>query len=83
MIEKTNGQLTVLSEVIATLPIESQTALRDPLDKLNSNLNKKYLTLKWLQEAISQLRVDVKYLIFDLEATRRERDEYKLKWENR
>jgi len=30
-----------------------------------------------VQEALSQLRLDMKYLIFDLEATRRERDSYK------
>ena len=28
-----------------------------------------------VQEALSQLRLDVKYLMFDLEVTRRERDE--------
>ena len=28
-----------------------------------------------VQEALSQLRVDMKYLVFDLECTRRERDE--------
>lgn len=28
-----------------------------------------------VQEAISQLRVDMKYLVFDLECTRKERDE--------
>lgn len=33
--------------------------------------------LKLVQEALSQLRVDMKYMIFDLEATRRERDLYK------
>ncbi|MGB1928273.1 MAG: transcriptional regulator, partial [Mariniblastus sp.] len=27
--------------------------------------------------ALSQLRMDMKYLMFDLEATRRERDSYK------
>jgi hypothetical protein len=27
-----------------------------------------------VQEALSQLRLDMKYLVFDLEATRRERD---------
>jgi hypothetical protein len=34
---------------------------------------KKVLTL--VQEALTQLRVDMKYLVFDLECTRRERDE--------
>jgi hypothetical protein len=30
-----------------------------------------------VQEALSQLRLDMKYLLFDLEATRRERNEYR------
>jgi hypothetical protein len=29
-----------------------------------------------VQEALGQLRLDMKYLVFDLEATRRERDEF-------
>lgn len=33
--------------------------------------------LNIVQEALSQLRLDMKYLVFDLEATRRERDEAK------
>lgn len=33
--------------------------------------------LDLVQDALSQLRLDMKYLIFDLESTRRERDEYK------
>ena len=32
-------------------------------------------TLQTIASVISQLKMDVKYLIFDLEATRRERDE--------
>jgi hypothetical protein len=31
--------------------------------------------LSLVQEALSQLRLDIKYLMFDLEVTRRERDE--------
>ena len=33
--------------------------------------------LDLVQEALAQLRLDVKYLMFDLEVTRRERDELK------
>ncbi|MFK7819810.1 MAG: transcriptional regulator [Planctomycetaceae bacterium] len=33
--------------------------------------------LDLVQEALAQLRLDVKYLMFDLEVTRRERDEFK------
>jgi hypothetical protein len=32
-----------------------------------------------VQDALSQLRLDMKYLMFDLEATRRERDEFHAK----
>ena len=34
-----------------------------------------------VQDALSQLRLDMKYLMFDLEATRRERDELRRKIE--
>ena len=40
---------------------------------------RRILTL--VQDALSQLRLDMKYLMFDLEATRRERDDYRLKLE--
>jgi len=33
--------------------------------------------LNLVQDALSQLRLDMKYLMFDLEATRRERDDYR------
>ena len=36
---------------------------------------RRILTL--VQDALSQLRLDMKYLMFDLEATRRERDDYR------
>jgi len=36
-------------------------------------------TLQLIQEALNQLRLDVSYLTFDLEATRRERDALKAK----
>ena len=33
--------------------------------------------LNLVQDALGQLRLDMKYLMFDLDATRRERDQYK------
>jgi hypothetical protein len=33
--------------------------------------------LNLVQDALSQLRLDMKYMMFDLEATRRERDDYR------
>jgi len=39
-----------------------------------SNASRKII-LERIRDALQQLRVDVKYMAFDLEATRRERDE--------
>jgi hypothetical protein len=38
--------------------------------------------LALVQEALSQLRLDIKYLMFDLEVTRQERDELKQQLED-
>ena len=32
-----------------------------------------------VQDALTQVRLDMKYMMFDLEATRRERDEFRRK----
>ena len=81
--KETHVDLKVLTQVIDTLPPELQVGLQGPLIQLNNVLNRKVKILKLVQSALGQLRLDMKYLVFDLEATRRERDEYKEKWENR
>jgi hypothetical protein len=40
-------------------------------------------TLQLIQSALGQLRLDVSYLAFDLQATRRERDELKAELEKK
>ena len=81
--KETHVDLKILAQVIDTLPSELRAELQGPLIQLNNVLNRKVKILKLVQDALNQLRLDMKYLVFDLEATRRERDEYKLKWENR
>lgn len=64
--------------------------LRSHLDRLPSHLRDKVMPLcdklghfsrlqgrlvRIAQDAVDQLQLDIKYLLFDLEATRRERDE--------
>jgi len=49
-------------------------AAADVLDKADSN---RKALLKQIRAALGQLRLDLKYMAFDLEATRRERDELK------
>ena len=55
--------------------IIAQSSMVDAKQVQCSTRRRRILNL--VQEALSQLRLDMKYLIFDLEATRRERDEYK------
>lgn len=42
---------------------------------IKESLHRKQRVLGLVQEAISQMRLDVKYLVFDLECTRKERDQ--------
>ncbi len=72
-----------LIEVIASLEPEIQTQLAPSLKQLVESLRKRYATLQGIKEALGQLSMDMKYLVFDLQATRKERDEYKALWENR
>ena len=48
---------------------------------LGRRLRRRRRILGLVQDALSQLRLDMKYLMFDLEATRRERDELRRKIE--
>jgi hypothetical protein len=43
---------------------------------IDSNRRRRRILLL-VQDALSQLRLDMKYLAFDLEATRRERDDFR------
>lgn len=68
--------LLELSEAIDTLPIEHRIKLLPALRRVTESSVRRRRILTLVQEALSQLRLDMKYLVFDLEATRRERDEY-------
>jgi hypothetical protein len=49
--------------------------VREAAEVLNASNKRRKNTLNLISEALGQLRLDLKYLAFDLEATRRERDE--------
>ena len=57
---------------------ELEMAYQRVLDSVRRH--RRILTL--VQEALSQLRLDIKYLMFDLEVTRQERDELKQQLED-
>ncbi|MFM2218035.1 MAG: hypothetical protein RL240_2353, partial [Planctomycetota bacterium] len=46
--------------------------------RVAESANRRRKILQMVQESIGQLRLDMKYLVFDLEATRRERDDLEL-----
>lgn len=69
------AELQALIGSIGELPVEHQALLKPVADKVVQCSIRRRRILNLVQEALSQLRLDMKYLVFDLEATRRERDE--------
>ena len=69
--------LNDLIEAVQRLPEGHRQQLEQPLNRVIEYTRRRRRILNLIQEALSQLRMDMKYLMFDLEATRRERDAYK------
>ena len=61
------------------LPAEHRQAIDPLLGRVIDSNRRRRRILSLVQDALSQLRLDMKYLAFDLEATRRERDEFRRK----
>ncbi|GIW97483.1 MAG: transcriptional regulator [Pirellulaceae bacterium] len=70
------AELAELTAAIQSLPIEHRIKLLPSLRRVTESTLRRRKILTLVQEALSQLRLDMKYLVFDLEATRRERDSY-------
>ena len=65
-----------LIEAVGRLPEAHQPEFSRLLDSIIASTTRRRRVMALVQDALSQLRLDMKYLMFDLEATRRERDEY-------
>lgn len=63
-----------LEAAVEALPTEYASVKRLMRQVCDSSRRRRRI-LDLVQEALSQLRLDMKYLVFDLEATRRERDD--------
>ena len=63
-----------LAAAVAGLPAEHRSRLEPLMFRVVDSTKRRRRILNLVQEALSQLRLDMKYLVFDLEATRRERD---------
>jgi hypothetical protein len=71
------AEVAELIAVIQQLPCETRAAIEPALTRVVESTRRRRRILTMVQEALSQLRLDMKYLVFDLEATRRERDDYR------
>jgi hypothetical protein len=69
--------LVELTAMIDELPEEQRGRISPVLNRVMESTRRRRRILNLVQEALSQLRLDMKYLVFDLEATRRERDAYR------
>ena len=68
-------EIAELVEAITALPVQSRRDIEPILDRVVQNAKRRRAILLAVQDSLGQLRLDMKYLMFDLEATRRERDE--------
>ncbi|TWT76869.1 hypothetical protein Pla123a_22930 [Posidoniimonas polymericola] len=76
------ADLQQLVTAIQNLPEPQRAEVLPLLDRVVESTGRRRRILTLVQDALSQLRLDMKYLMFDLEATRRERDDYRSKLED-
>ena len=76
-------ELAELGQLIVSLPSSHQPELEVAFRRVIDSVHRRRRILELVQEALSQLRLDIKYLMFDLEATRQERDELRQQSEDR
>lgn len=72
-----SADMTQLISLVANLPAQHRGEIETVLGRVVESTKRRRRILTLVQEALSQLRLDMKYLVFDLEATRRERDKLK------
>ena len=70
-------ELLELGRRIAVLPDSHYDRMVEPYAQVVDCFKRRKRILMLVQDALSQLRLDVKYLMFDLDVTRKERDELK------
>ena len=75
------ADLLELAGMLDRLPAEHRRPIEPLLARVLESTKRRRRILGLVQDALSQLRLDMKYLMFDLEATRRERDEFRRKLE--
>lgn len=77
--EELPADLIRLAVIVRALPDEFSQDILPALERVVESTKRRRRILGLVQDALSQLRLDMKYLMFDLEATRRERDDFQAK----
>ena len=80
-LDETPREILDLADALTQLPAEYRLPVQSLLNRVLDTAKRRRRILSLVQDALGQLRVDMKYLAFDLEATRRERDDYRQKLE--
>jgi len=70
-------EIAELVVAVNELPVEHRMTVEPALNRVVESTKRRRRILNLVQDALGQLRLDMKYLVFDLEATRRERDDYR------
>ncbi len=71
------AEIAQLASAISELPEDIREKVNPHMNRVIDSTKRRRRILGLVQDALSQLRLDMKYLMFDLEATRRERDDYR------
>lgn len=79
--EELTSDVVELAAALTSLPLEQRERIEPLFSRVLESTKRRRRILGLVQDALSQLRLDMKYLMFDLEATRRERDELRRKLE--
>ena len=76
-VEELPLDIVELKAAVADLPSEYRARFEVIVTRVIDSTKRRRRIMNLVQDALSQLRLDMKYMLFDLEATRRERDEYR------
>ncbi len=74
-VEELPSDLVELGAALKALPAEERRQIEPLFARVMESTKRRRRILCLVQDALGQLRLDMKYLMFDLEATRRERDD--------
>jgi len=69
--------LVELATLIEALPNDHRKRVEPVFLRVMESTKRRRRIMTLVQDALGQLRLDMKYLMFDLEATRRERDAFR------